>query len=283
LKDYENEFADFYYYTPNQWDKDGKFCPVRGGESMTKPGYSVGPKRIECYSMHFVRMGSIQLEYEGKQKTLGAGDIFCLYPWRTYTYRREDQDSALQLCWLALEGPGTESMLTRIGFRREEPYIEKREMPPVYSVLKKMYEKMRKGVPLQMKESFELQALLYQLFSMLIKDDMMSGEFGPSNWVRRSMEYIDLHATEGITVQHVAEIAGVNRTYFSTEFSRQAGCSPSEYITRVRMDKAKEMLSKTSASVTEIAYSLGYPNLFSFTRAFKNRFSLAPTQYRERI
>jgi len=55
---------------------------------------------------------------------------------------------------------------------------------------------------------------------------------------------------------------------------------PAEYISKVKMNKAKELLLGTSASITEIAYSLGYPNLFSFTRAFKKYYSISPSAYR---
>lgn len=95
--------------------------------------------------------------------------------------------------------------------------------------------------------------------------------------------YIDLHAAEGISVQQTAEIIGVNRTYFSTEFSRKVGITPIDYIIKVRMTKARMMLLETAASITEIGYSLGYPTLFAFTRAFKKYFSLSPTEYRSQF
>lgn len=128
--------------------------------------------------------------------------------------------------------------------------------------------------------AYEMQSLLYQLFAAFMKqrDDRTRTE--TFDWIKQTIDYMELHAAEGITVQDTAEAAGINRTYFSGMFTKHVGISPSGYITRIRMTKASEMLRTTSASVTEIAYSLGYTNLYAFTRAYKNYYGVSPTEYR---
>ncbi|WP_244193045.1 helix-turn-helix transcriptional regulator [Paenibacillus taichungensis] len=91
---------------------------------------------------------------------------------------------------------------------------------------------------------------------------------------------MELHATEGISVQQVADFAGVHRSYFSNMFTTQVGLPPLKYMQRIRMDKAKQLLKDTDVTVTEIALSLGYPNLYSFTRAFKIYYKVPPIMMR---
>ena len=55
---------------------------------------------------------------------------------------------------------------------------------------------------------------------------------------------------------------------------------PLKYLQRIRMEKAKRLLQETDATITEIALSLGYPNLYSFTRAFKIYYKVPPITMR---
>lgn len=280
MGDVGNEIAEFIYYTPGKWDKEGQFWPVRAGVTKAKPGYCVGPKRIECYSMHFVREGSVELHYEGRQKLLHAGDVFCLFPERTYTYRRMSEETELRMCWLAIDGPGVNKMMRRAGFRLESPFVEGAWSLSIQDTLDHIMKLIRQDGSVAITLSLEIQSLLYRLFSQMMKESKSSEEFEETDWLEKSLDYIELHACEGISVQQVAEVAGVNRTYFSTIFAAKVGFTPMEYMTKVRMDKAKNLLIGSSATITEISYSLGYPTLFSFTRAFKNYVSTSPSDYR---
>ncbi|WP_145946019.1 AraC family transcriptional regulator [Paenibacillus sp. Y412MC10] len=288
LQEYDHEFAEFLYYTPTRIDKGTPFWLVRAGQSTAKPGYRIGPRRIECYSIHFVRAGSLMVEYEGHTYRLQTGDAFCMYPNRTYMYYKPDDDHSLQLTWLAMDGPGMEPMLNLAGFHPDVPCSRGLWSPEVANLIRRLFAEWKDGKTDQVAAALNLKGLLYQVLSQLIASVKAVDEphrpaattiknSKASQWT----EYIEWHAAEGITVQQVAEYAGLNRTYFSTQFTRFVGMTPAEYIAKVKMDKAKQMLSGTSAAVTEIAYSLGYPTLFAFTRAFKNYCSMSPSSYRK--
>lgn len=79
MQEYEYEYAEFIYYTPGYLDKEAQIWPVRAGRSLAKPNYRVGPKRIECYSLHFVHEGMVRLEFDGKRVDLQKNDLFCLF------------------------------------------------------------------------------------------------------------------------------------------------------------------------------------------------------------
>ncbi|WP_337913349.1 AraC family transcriptional regulator [Cohnella zeiphila] len=283
LREYEYEFAEFLYYTPGDLDKESGLWPVRGGRTLAKPNYRVGPKRIECWSLHLVREGRVRLEFDGGTADLGAGDLFCLFPDRAYTYFKPPEDSALRMSWLALDGQRVEPLLARIGMTPDKPYLGKPSPDGrIHEAAELAIEALANADQGQPASALELQALVGALFAELLRrTGTDSGKADTADWIKQCRSFMDLHATEGITVRQVADLAGVHRSYFSNEFTRQTGISPVKYLQRIRMEKAVRLLKDTDATVTEIALSLGYPNLHSFTRAFKMYYEASPLAVRQ--
>ena len=100
--------------------------------------------------------------------------------------------------------------------------------------------------------------------------------------VKRAMEYIETNLKEKINLEKVASVANLSPTYFHKVFTNTLGMTPTEYITKVRIDKAKELLVKTNIPVYEVALECGYENIPYFSYTFKNRNNIAPGEFRKR-
>lgn len=280
LQEFDYEHAQFIYYTPRKLDKESQIWPVRGGRSLAKPNYRVGPKRIECFSLHLVQDGEIWMEFQDKRVRLGKHDLFCLFPGFTYYYRAAAPEPALRLCWIVMDGPRTNTLLEMAGITPEVPYKHLANSMVIEETMNRMHLLMLDAANWNPGVSLELQSLLFGFFAQITSDIVSKPEDEPAGWIRECIDFMELHASEGVTVQQVASFAGVHRSYFSSVFTREIGISPLAYLQKIRMEKAKRLLRETNATVTEIAYSLGYPNLFSFTRAFKNYCNVPPFVFR---
>ncbi|MBB6675176.1 AraC family transcriptional regulator [Cohnella nanjingensis] len=280
MQEYEYEYAEFIYYTPGPLDKEGQMWPVRAGRSTAKPNYKVGPKRIECYSLHFVQEGRVRLAYDGKRVDLEKDDVFCLFPGRTYYYSMIPSDSPLRMSWLALDGDRIKPLLALAGLTPERPYVQRRITSRVEESIRRAIQALADVERWKPSVSLELQGLVCGLLAGLLPDTASSPASEPAGWIRECMDFMELHATEGITVQQVAAFAGVHRSYLTHVFADQVGMPPLKYLQKIRMEKAMRLLRESDATITEIALSLGYPNLYSFTRAFKIYFKIPPLTVR---
>ncbi|CAM3275896.1 AraC family transcriptional regulator [Paenibacillus lupini] len=280
MREYDYEYADFIYYTPGELDKAGGLWPVRAGRCLAKPHYKVGPKRIECFSIHFVREGRLRLEYDGRQVELARGDFFVLFPDRTYYYDMLPAEWPLEMRWLAIDGERVEALLELAGLTELEPFRRGTVSSRLEVAVDRAIDALERVQRLRPSEALDLQAHLYGLLAAMMPDEPTQG-LELASWIHECAEYMELHATEGITVHQVAEYAGVHRSYFTQVFTEEMGMPPMKYMQKVRMEKARRLLIDTHASVTEIGLSLGYPNLYTFTRAFKMYFKESPLALRK--
>lgn len=91
---------------------------------------------------------------------------------------------------------------------------------------------------------------------------------------------INTHLYSDLSVKELAKLSNLSLSSFKREFKKEFGDSPKNYIIRKRLDKAKELLSITHMSVSEIAYETGFNDPLYFTRLFKKHEGIAPTLFR---
>lgn len=104
-----------------------------------------------------------------------------------------------------------------------------------------------------------------------------------SDLIDDARRYIDQHyAEEEISLNQVARVVNMSPSYFSLVFGREAGQTFVEYLTALRMDKAKELLMCSSLRTSEIGYEVGYKDPHYFSYIFKKTQKCAPKEYRAR-
>lgn len=95
--------------------------------------------------------------------------------------------------------------------------------------------------------------------------------------LRRAVEAIHERYAEPLRIEQLARIAGMSRFHFSRLFATELGSSPYQYLVRVRVERAAEMLRAGGASVTEVAFSVGFADLGRFARAFRAHTGCRPS------
>ena len=83
-----------------------------------------------------------------------------------------------------------------------------------------------------------------------------------------------------ISVEELADVCKLNRSYFSKLFKDSMGCPPQEFLIRLRLAHAADLMKGTRKSIGDIAARCGYPNQLHFSRAFKKRYGISPREWR---
>lgn len=91
----------------------------------------------------------------------------------------------------------------------------------------------------------------------------------------------DLNYKNSISIKKLSKCLGINEFYFMKVFKKQYGHTPREYVTKIRLEKSKELLINSGKSITEIAYCVGFNSLSSFYDNFKKHMDITPKQYRK--
>lgn len=99
---------------------------------------------------------------------------------------------------------------------------------------------------------------------------------------RNALQYINLHAIEGIQLNDVADKLCVSANYLSAMIRKETGVTFHEHMLEARMNVARSMLADPRILVEEVARAVGYGNYISFYNAFKRIEHMTPTEYRNR-
>ena len=101
--------------------------------------------------------------------------------------------------------------------------------------------------------------------------------------VRNALQYIGTHVREKLSVPVVAKNVEVSPSYLTALFHKHLQISPGEYIRRIKLQESKQMIREGSMNFTEIAEALQYSTVHHFSRQFKEKFGITPTEYAKSV
>lgn len=127
-----------------------------------------------------------------------------------------------------------------------------------------------------------LTDLLHTLWPQEDQTDA-EGQDEPEHWLRSTLQYMRENYMNEIKLEKLAELAGMHPSYYSQLFKSRMQKNPIEYITHLRMNRAKEWLMTSDLRIRDIARQVGYRDEFYFSRRFRNHAGYAPTSYAKQV
>jgi len=126
----------------------------------------------------------------------------------------------------------------------------------------------------------KLLAIFAQHISLLSNQIVVRQENAEPPVIARAKQYIQEHQAEDMSLGQVAKAVNTSTFYFCKMFKKITGINFTDYVSRVRIEKAKNLLLNPNLRVSEIAYEVGFQSLTHFNRVFKKILGQSPTDYR---
>lgn len=99
--------------------------------------------------------------------------------------------------------------------------------------------------------------------------------------IEQAQAFIHQHCFEDLSMHHLADELGISPVQLSRRFQRSVGLTPSRYLSALRIDQAKSLLTETHLSLEQIAQACGYSNGFYLSRIFSKNMKISPSEYRK--
>jgi YesN/AraC family two-component response regulator len=101
--------------------------------------------------------------------------------------------------------------------------------------------------------------------------------------IARARKYIEEHHAEDLSLGEVAKAVNTSLFYFCKLFKKVTGLSFTEFVSRTRVERAKNLLLNPNLRISEIAYDVGFQSLTHFNRVFRKIVGQSPTEFREQL
>ncbi|MCL6590594.1 MAG: AraC family transcriptional regulator [Firmicutes bacterium] len=216
---------------------------------------------------------------ENREYLIGNNTGFLIQPNVPHEYYPIEQPWGTQ--WLTFEGAGAESFCKTLGFKPFE-IIHLPAPHCLDPIMARIYETTLTNDPARDLQAAELIA------GFLLQLQQYKSEYNPSaglqhRQLERVIAYINANYQKGPSLKEMAGLIGVSPQYLCSIFKNVLNMRPFEYITRLRLRKAKEMLieGEESFSIQEIAHAVGYNDTSYFCYIFKKHESVTPLQFKK--
>lgn len=188
----------------------------------------------------------------------------CFFEWMVNSCTENDMDIKLKVLELIFraESIGFENGGMLYSFAGRSKYLESLMQIQNYPQLQKWFE----------------EKIVYVCRNIRLKKEESTVDV-----VKRAKEYIELNYAKDIDLDGVSKYLQISPYYFSKLFKKKTGKNFIEYLTQIRIEHAKVLLSNSSMSMKEICMEVGYSDANYFSRAFKKNVGLSPTEYKEEI
>jgi AraC-like DNA-binding protein/ligand-binding sensor protein len=149
--------------------------------------------------------------------------------------------------------------------------------------LEEVYFHSRVLTPKQYDATLRLLATFAQHLSLIGNQLLVQQANTEPPVIRQARQFILQHQADELSLSKVAKAVNTSTFYFCKMFKRATGLHFTQYLARVRIEKAKNLLLNPNLRVSEIAYEVGFQSLTHFNRVFKKLLGQSPTEYRGRL
>lgn len=265
--------SDYYLGADSLVNNDLHIRLLSCGSYHCVDAYEINRTYHDALLLVYVIEGKMFLKYREIDYMLNAGDAFiidCRYPQHYGSVDRLDflwahinQGNSLEIC---------EELNRLYG-----PVIRHENIGQVQEKLLNILSYYRNE---QYPSDYVISAECFGALCHFYANDSLKERSKKNQAVSMSIEYMKYHLASDIRVSDVADAVHISKHHFSRLFKEHSGMSPHNYLIKLRLDRAKHLLTTTEMTIRDIAFEVGFKSDMGLITAFKEKLGISPGKYR---
>ncbi len=233
---------------------------------IAESGVSVGPMLRENYFLQLVFGG--RASFDGQ--TVARGDLFLMRPGAPHSLR-VDSSEPFEQYWFEVGGEEAGALFDKaLPAGRDIAALSDPES---------LRQPLQDAVYGGMDSGLGFLGLLFTVLSRLSKPEGRSTD-SSEGYVLRAMEFLRQNCQNGVSASDAAANVGLSEKYLCRLFREKIGTTPTAFLQSYRLSQAKLLLSETELPIASVAAAIGFSDQTYFSRFFKERCKVAPSEYR---
>jgi AraC-like DNA-binding protein len=172
---------------------------------------------------------------------------------------------------------------TSAQFKRTEKLLAEWGVTAAKGAMRKNYFDTRVLSSRQHQAVVKLLAIFAQHLSLVSNQIVLQEQHAEPPVITRAKQFIAEHQGEELSLEQVAKAVNTSKFYFCKIFKKATGVNFTDYLSRARTERAKNLLLNPNLRVSEIAFEAGFQSLTHFNRVFKKILGQSPTEYRRQL
>ena len=250
---------------------------------FSKPAPSFRPHVEMDYYLIYLTENYLSVTVDEKKTYLQAGDLLIIPPSARYELQATVKEGNLSFYWLHYTGSQVEMLMENCDLYPNIVYriTQNEAFTAHFHRLFSLFEGF-----LQDRDTVLLDTLAPVHFLNMLADLRRSSHVTDPLYVhhdsiQHALRYMRRNFCEPISIEALAAMHNLSPSYFRTIFKKHTGSSPIDYVIDLRVNYAAQLLLGSNLSVQEISEMTGFQSQAYFSRIFKRKLGLTPTEYRK--
>jgi AraC-like DNA-binding protein len=266
--------SNVFFYTPGDQARRTFFYPLCAGHYYCNSSYRVQRNNYDSFLIIYVKKGAGYLTIQNKTFPFQSGDLVIVDCYQPHIYGTTTDSEIL---WIHFDGATSREYIQMLQSQNEPVYALKNALS-MENELKKVINMISSQENIN--DPLCSLSILQLLTEAMLGNDSRDIKKHPSHVIEDTLSYISSHIGDSLSLQFLADRAGLSPFYFTRLFKKETGYTPHNYIIQSRINIAKFYLKSSEYSIKQICFNSGFPSESSFCSTFKKISGMTPSEYK---